>query len=39
MTRRVLIVDNDPDFLDTRVERLEADGYDVYKAGSIELFV
>lgn len=36
MNKKVLIVDNDPDFLDTRAERLEAEGYHVYRAFSLE---
>jgi DNA-binding response OmpR family regulator len=36
MNRKVLIVDNDPDFLDTRAEQLGAAGYEVYKAVSLE---
>ena len=36
MKRILLIADNDPDFLNTRAEYLEAEGYKVYKAFSVE---
>jgi DNA-binding response OmpR family regulator len=36
MSKKVLLVDNDPDFLDTRAERLGTEGYQVYKAISLE---
>lgn len=34
--KRILFVDNDPDFLSTRAEFLENDGYEVIKASSIQ---
>ncbi len=34
--KKVLIIDNDPDFLETRVERLVKSGYKVYQALSIK---
>ena len=36
MVKKILFVDNDTDFLETRVERLESGGYQVYPAASIE---
>lgn len=36
MNKRVLIVDNDPEFLETRAERLAAEGYHVEQATSLE---
>jgi len=36
MDRRVIIIDNDPDFLSTRAEQLRAKGYKVFEAISSE---
>lgn len=36
MNKRVLLADNDPDFLEARAEILEGAGYDVFKAASRE---
>jgi DNA-binding response OmpR family regulator len=36
MKKRVLFVDNDPDFLDTRSEHLEKAGFELFKATSFE---
>jgi DNA-binding response OmpR family regulator len=36
MKKRVLFVDNDPDFLDTRSEDLEKAGFELFKATSFE---
>jgi DNA-binding response OmpR family regulator len=34
--KKILIVDNDPDFLETRAEWLDREGYEVYRAISLE---
>src|SRR5271157_6051781 len=36
MAKKILLVDNDTDFLDTRAEKLSDEGYVVFKAASIE---
>lgn len=36
MKKRILMIDNEWDFLETRVERLDKEGYDVYSATTIE---
>lgn len=36
MNKKVLIIDNDRDFLETRGERLDAQGYQVYRATSLQ---
>lgn len=36
MNKKILVIDNDIDFLETRVEILEDEGYEVYQAVSLE---
>ena len=36
MNKKVIFIDNDLDFLETRVEVLEDEGYEVYQAGSLQ---
>lgn len=36
MNKKVIFIDNAPDFLETRVEVLEDEGYEVYQATSLE---